>query len=151
MVLEKILGSPLDCQVKLVNPKGNQSWIFIGSTDTETEAPVLWPSDANNWHIRKNLDAGRRIEGRGEGDARGWDGWHNQLYRHNFEQALELEMDREAWWVVVHGITKSQARLSVWTELNIFLLRCPLFPYNICCLSIGVFLVNLAGGGGLVS
>ena len=85
-----------------------------------------------------------------EGDAREWDGWHNQLYGHEFEQALELEMGREAWWAVVNKVTKSQARLSAWTELNIFLLIFPLFPYNIYCLSIGAFLVNLAGVGGLV-
>ena len=58
VMLEKTLESPLDCkEIKLVNPKGNQSWIFIGSTDAE--APVLWPPDAKNWLIGKEPDAGK--------------------------------------------------------------------------------------------
>ena len=58
MVLEKTLESSLDCkEIKPVNPKGNQSWIFIGRTDAE--APILWPSDAKNWPLRKYPDAGK--------------------------------------------------------------------------------------------
>ena len=54
------LESPLDSkEIKLVNPKGNQSWIFIGRTDAETETPIFWPSDANNWLIGKDPDAGK--------------------------------------------------------------------------------------------
>ena len=50
VVLEKTLESPLDCKaIKPVNPKGNQSWIFIGRTDVEAETPILWPPDAKNW------------------------------------------------------------------------------------------------------
>ena len=60
VVLEKTLESPLDCkEIQLVNPKENQSWIFFGRTDGETEAPVLWPPYAKNWHIGKDTDAGR--------------------------------------------------------------------------------------------
>ena len=52
--------SPLDCkEIKPVNPKGNQPWIFIGRTDAEAEAPVLWPSDAKSWLIRKAPDTGK--------------------------------------------------------------------------------------------
>ena len=52
VVLEKTLESPLDCkEIKPVNPKGNQSWIFIGRTDVEAETPILWPPDAKNWLI----------------------------------------------------------------------------------------------------
>ena len=59
MVLKKTLESPLDCkQIKLVNPKGNQSWIFIGRTDAEAEAPVLWSPDAKSQLIGKDPDAG---------------------------------------------------------------------------------------------
>ena len=58
VVLEKTLDSPLDCkEIKPVNPKGNQSWIFIGRTDAE--APVIWPPDVKSWLIRKNPDAGK--------------------------------------------------------------------------------------------
>ena len=58
MVLEKTLESPLDCkEIQLDNPKGNQSWIFIGGTDAEAEAPILWPPDAKSQLIRKDPDA----------------------------------------------------------------------------------------------
>ena len=64
MVLEKALESPLDSQeIKTVNTKGNQSWIFIGRTDAEAEALVLWSPEAKKWFIRKDLDA-RKTEGR---------------------------------------------------------------------------------------
>ena len=54
-VLEKTVESPLDCkEIKPVNPKGNQSWIFIGRTDADAEAPILWPPDVKNWLIRKD-------------------------------------------------------------------------------------------------
>ena len=52
--------SPLDCkEIQPVNPKGNQFWIFIGRTDAEAEAPILWPPDAKNWLIGKDPDAGK--------------------------------------------------------------------------------------------
>ena len=60
VVLEKILESLLDCkELKQINPKGNQSWIFIGRTNAEAEAPVLWPPDEKGWLIRKDPDAGK--------------------------------------------------------------------------------------------
>ena len=60
VVLEKTLESPLDCkEIQLVHPKGNQFWIFIGRTDTEAEAPIIWPPGEKNWLIRKDHDAGK--------------------------------------------------------------------------------------------
>ena len=60
VVLEKTLESPLDCrEIKSVNPKGNQPWIFIGRTDAEAEAPILWPHDVKNWLTGKDPDAGK--------------------------------------------------------------------------------------------
>ena len=60
VVLEKTLESPLDCkEIRPVHPKGNQSWIFIGRTDTEAETPILWPPDAKNWLIWKDPGAGK--------------------------------------------------------------------------------------------
>ena len=58
-MLEKTLDSPLDCKIKSVNPKGNQSSIFVGRTDAEAEAPVLWPPDARSQLIRKDPNAGK--------------------------------------------------------------------------------------------
>ena len=75
VALEKTLESPLDCKkIKPVNPKGNQSWIFIGRTQAKTEALILWPPDAKNWLTGKDLMLGK-IEGRGEGGDRRWNGW----------------------------------------------------------------------------
>ena len=63
VVLEKTLENPLVCkEIKPVNPKGDQSWIFIGRTDDEAEAPILWPADEKNWLFGENPDAGK-IEG----------------------------------------------------------------------------------------
>ena len=60
LVLEKTLESPLDSkEIKPVNPKGNQPWIFIGRTDAEAEAPMLWPVDSKSWLIGKDPDAGK--------------------------------------------------------------------------------------------
>ena len=60
VVLEKTLESPLDCkEIQPVNPKGNQSWIFIRRTNGEAQAPILWPSDAKSWLIGKDPDAGK--------------------------------------------------------------------------------------------
>ena len=64
VVLEKMLESPSDCkEVKPVNPRGNQSWRFVGRTDAEAETPILWPSDEKNWLIGKYLNSGK-TEGR---------------------------------------------------------------------------------------
>ena len=75
VVLEKTLESLLDFkEIKPVNPKGNQPWIFIWRTDAEAETAILWPPDVKNWLIWKDLDAGKdwRQE---EMRMTGWDGW----------------------------------------------------------------------------
>ena len=87
MVLEKTLQSPLDCkEIQPVNPKGNQSWIFIGKTDAEAETPILWQPDAKNWLTGKDPDAGKdlRQEERGMTEEE-MGGWHHQLYGHEYE------------------------------------------------------------------
>ena len=82
VVLEKTLESPLDCkEIKPVNPKGNQPWIFIGRTEAEAEAPILWPPDG----IFKSLLSWKRpwcwerLKAGGERDDRGWDDWMASL------------------------------------------------------------------------
>ena len=108
VVLEKTLESPLDSkEIKLVNPKGNQLWIFIGWTDAE--APVLWPLDA------KTLMLGK-IEGR----RRGWQRmrWFDSIIDSvdmNLSKLQEIVKDRKAWYAAVHRVAKSPKGLSSWT------------------------------------
>ena len=74
VVLEKTLESPLKCKIKPVNPKGNQSWIFIGRTDAEAEIPILWSPDVKNLLTEKDPDAGKDWRQEEEGMT-GWDVW----------------------------------------------------------------------------
>ena len=90
VLLEKTLESPLDSkEIKPVNFKGNQSWIFTGRTDAEAETPILWPPGVKNWLIRKDPDAGKdwRQEKNGTTEDE-MVGLHHWLDGHEFEQAL---------------------------------------------------------------
>ena len=89
VVLEKTLESPLDCkEIQPVHPKGNQSWIFIGRTDAETETPI-WPSDVKGWLIWKDPDTGKdwRWEKMGMTEGK-MVGWHHRLNGNEFEYTL---------------------------------------------------------------
>ena len=77
MVLEKTLESPLDCkEIQLVQPKGDQSWVFLGRTDSEAETPILWPPDVKSRLIGKDPDAerdwGQEEKGTMEDEMVGW-------------------------------------------------------------------------------
>ena len=90
VVLDKTLESPVDCkEIQPVHPKGNQSWIFIGRSDVEAEAPLLWPPYAKNWLIWKYPDSGKdwKQEEKGTTGAE-MVGCHYQLNRHEFGQTL---------------------------------------------------------------
>ena len=99
-----------------VNPRENQPWIFIGSTDAEAEIPILWPPDAKSPLIGKDPDSGN-IEGR-----RRW-GWQRIRWLDGITDSMDMSLskfreivkDREAWCVTIHGVTKSQTWLSNWT------------------------------------
>ena len=97
-MLEKTLESPLDSkEIKSVNPKGNQFWIFIERIDTEVEAAVIWPHDANSWLIGKDPDAGKdwkqKVKEATEDEMVGWHHFMNM----SLSKLLEIVKDREAW------------------------------------------------------
>ena len=91
-MLEKTFESFLDCkEIKLVNPKWNQAWIFIGRTDTEAETPILWPPDAKSWLVEKDPDDGKDWRQKEKGMTEDeMVGWHHRLNGHEFEQALRV-------------------------------------------------------------
>ena len=117
--LEKILESPLDSkEIKLVNPKGNQSWMFIGGTDAEAEAVILWPSDVKSQPIGKDPDAGKDWGKEETGTTENeMGGWHHSMDM-SLSKLQEMVKDREAWCAAVHGVVKNWTWLSNWTTTN---------------------------------
>ena len=107
VVLEKTLENPLDCkEIKPLNPKGKQPWIFLGRTDAKAEAPILWPPDVKSRLIRKDPDAGKDWGEEKKGD-RGWEGWIINSMDANLSKLQETVKDREAWHAADHAATKS--------------------------------------------
>ena len=115
VVLKKTLESPLDCkEIKSVNPKGNQPWIFIGRTDDEAEAPIVWPLDVKSW---KSPPCWEKTEGK---RRRGWQrmSWLDSITDSmdiNLSKLQEMVKDGKAGHATVHGVAKTWTPLSNWT------------------------------------
>ena len=116
-----------------VNPKGNQPWIFIGST--EAEALIFWPPEVKSWLTGKDSDAGKDWGQEEKGITEDeMIGWHHWLNGHSLSKLREIVKDGEAWCAAVHGVTKSQTQLSNWTTKNYFVVildNVPSFPPSI--------------------
>ena len=101
-----------------VNPKGNQSWIFTGGTDAETETPTLWPPDAKNWLHRKDSGAGKdwRQEEKGTTEDK-MVGWHHWLDGRVFEQTLGVGDGQGSQCAAFHGVTElDMTEWLKWTD-----------------------------------
>ena len=115
VVLEKTLETPLDSkEIKPINPKRSQPWIFIGRTDAEVETPVLWPPDARSWLIRKGPGAGNYWEqeekGTTEDEMVGWD------YRLDWQWVWVSS--GSWWWTEKPGVLQSMGSQKSWTQLS---------------------------------
>ena len=116
VVLEKNPESLVDyTEIKSVNPKGNKPWIFTGRTDSENEAPILWPPDA-----KSQLWLCERLKSGGEGGRQRmrWLDGIIDLMDMSLSKVQVIVKDREAWRAAVHGVTKSRTWLSNWTTTN---------------------------------
>ena len=128
-VMEKTLESPVDCKgIKLINPKGNQPWIFIGRTDAETGAPILWPPDGQSHLIvkanslEKTLMLGRTEGNRRRGRQRMiWLDSITDAIHMNLIKLCEIMEDKAAQCAKVHVVAKSQTWLSNWFYSILFL------------------------------
>ena len=116
-MLEKTLESPLDCkEIQAVNPKGNEPWIFIGRTDDEAEAPVLWPSDMKSQLIGKDSDSGKDWGQEEKGATENeMVRWNHRLNGHEFEQT-----PRDSTWVWANskGSLECCSRVDTTEQLN---------------------------------
>ena len=129
-MLQKTLESPLDYkEIKPVNPKGNQPWIFIGRTDAKVEAPIIWPPGAKRQFIKRPWCWGR-LKARGEGDSRGWDGWMASPTRWTWVWA-----NSGRWWrtgkpghAAVHGVAKNQTELICNNSKSSYSMLCRVQP-----------------------
>ena len=109
VALEKTLESPLDCkEIQPVHPKGDQSWVFIGRTDTEAETPILWPPDVKTQLTGKVPDTGKDWKQEEKG-TRGWGGWKASPT----QQTWVWVNSRSWWWTARPGVLQSRGSQRV--------------------------------------
>ena len=108
VVLEKTLESPLNCkEIQPINPKGKQSWMFIGRTDDEAGASILWPPDAKNWLIGKDMILGN-IEGRRR------QVWQRMRWLDGITDSMDIRLSSGSWWWTARpGVLQSKGSQRV--------------------------------------
>ena len=132
VVLEKSFVSPLGSRgIKLVNSKGNQSWIFIGRTDAKAEAPILWSPDAKNWLTGKDPDAGKDWRQKEKGTTEdGMVGWHHWLDGHEFEQALGVG-DEQGGLACCSPWDRKESDMTEWLSWTELKALCPFINWRL--------------------
>ena len=137
VVLEETLESPLDCkEIQPVHPKGDQSWVFFGRTDTEAETPILWPPDVKSWLIGKDSDPWRdwRQEEKGTTEDE-MAGWHHRLDGHEFEWTLGVG-DGQGVLACCNSWSRKESDTTEWlnwTELKMEDLIQVIFNFPLTC------------------
>ena len=113
VVLEKTLGSPLDCkEIQPVHSKGDQFWVFFGRTDAKAETAILWPPHEKSW-LWKRPWCWERLKARVKGDNRGWDGWMASP-----TQCTRVWVNSGTWWCIGRpGMLQSMRSQKVWHDL----------------------------------
>ena len=146
-MLEKTLESPLDCKIKPVHPKGNQSWIFIGRTDAEANTAILWPPYLKN-QLNGKPWRWERLKTGAEGNDRGRDGWMASP-----TQWTWVWINSGSWWwtgrpgMLQSMGLQSQTLMSDWTELRAFTIE----PPEICQLQFRFSYPSIGFHGGFCS
>ena len=130
VVLEKTLEGPLDGKaIKYVNPKGNQTWIFIGRTDTEAEASILWPPMWKADSLEKMLILWK-TEGRRRRRWQRMKKLDNITNSKNMSKLQEIVKDKEAWLAAVQRVAKSQTWLNDWTVTTVLVFAISMFFWS---------------------